>query len=695
MALTKSTKNMNIVSQLNVEPNDIGGMSAVELQATFDEGGLSLQNYINNTLIPELEASGVLEILRTKSGEMKYIRINGDGAIEISADNVTWVATASSGHVILDKNNAALPQRSRLKFTNSTVTDDGTVTIVEGIKGDKGDKGEKGDKGDQGVQGIKGDVGSAWYPSLDGLGTLTFTLSPTTTPPPSYNIRGPQGPQGAQGQQGVAGATGQQGVQGTRGPQGIQGEKGDQGAKGNTGTQGIQGPIGPQGIQGIHGADGRSFVIQDVYATLGALKTAFPNGNEDAYQVSYDKNIYIWSEIDTDWVSLGQLQGPQGPQGIQGVQGPQGEIGPKGDKGDKGDQGIQGIQGVDGIQGLQGIQGIPGNDGKSAYSSAVSGGYVGTETGFNTALADIPNKATKKVPAAVGNLAALDASGNLTDSGKKTTDFATTAQGTKADNAIPTSQKGVANGVASLDGTGKVRSGQLPQVAPALHKTSHSVGGADALIDSDIGLTPAVATALGLDPLDNPQVKDGFNALSKSAIYEGSALTSIDGNQISGVRYTIRSYSDVNKVASVSLDTTNISWGDYEDIYVEFDASASSIADCNIRIDNGSTLGQYKNGPTNTGSLVSFTLRPDSSRASKFRCYLKILDLRASLGYVHVAAMNGIHFSSDSDGTTTAPDPLVVTTRTNGGWCILNTINLVVSTGTMTVKNIKIRGTKR
>ena len=87
----------------------------MELKAKFDEGGLSLQNYINNTLIPELEASGVLEILRTKSGEMKYIRINGDGAIEISADNVTWVATASSGHVILDKNNAVLPQRSRLE----------------------------------------------------------------------------------------------------------------------------------------------------------------------------------------------------------------------------------------------------------------------------------------------------------------------------------------------------------------------------------------------------------------------------------------------------------------------------------------------------------------------------------------------------------------------------------------------------
>lgn len=49
---------------------------------------------------------------------------------------------------------------------------------------------------------------------------------------------------------------------------------------------------------------------------------------------------------------------------------------------------------------------------------------------------DISGKADKKVPAAAGNLASLDASGNLGDSGKKVGDFATSSQGTKADNAL-------------------------------------------------------------------------------------------------------------------------------------------------------------------------------------------------------------------------------------------------------------------
>ena len=49
---------------------------------------------------------------------------------------------------------------------------------------------------------------------------------------------------------------------------------------------------------------------------------------------------------------------------------------------------------------------------------------------------DISGKADKVSGATVGNFAGLDATGNLTDSGKKASDFATAAQGAKADTAI-------------------------------------------------------------------------------------------------------------------------------------------------------------------------------------------------------------------------------------------------------------------
>lgn len=435
----------------------------------------------HNKLIDALVALGVEQLIQYGSEDIKYIRLNTDEHIEVSSDGVTWTEVASSGHLIYDAAGQQMPQRSRLKFGGaSVVTDDGTYTIVSGVKGDKGDTGAKGDKGEKGDTGDQGPQGAAWYPAVDGLGNLTFVLSETATPPPAYNIRGPQGPQGVQGLQGATGATGPQGIQGPRGLQGAKGEKGATGATGATGpagpagaqgAQGIQGPqgetgpqgatgatgpagpTGPQGQKGDPGEDGKSFTVQDIYPTLAALKQAFPTGNEYAYQVTAeDDEIFIWSELATDWVSLGKLQGPQGPQGptgATGAQGPKGDTGPQGPQGvqgiqgEKGEQGAtgatgptgptgpegpegpQGPQGETGPQGEQGIQGPQGEAGESAYTAASKGGYTGTETQFNSDLAKIGNKADKTVPAAAGNLAALDAAGNLSDSGKKVGDFQT------------------------------------------------------------------------------------------------------------------------------------------------------------------------------------------------------------------------------------------------------------------------------
>lgn len=52
--LTKLTDDLNIIALLDNEPNDIGGLSAEELKAKFDEGSLIIQKYINETLLPEL-----------------------------------------------------------------------------------------------------------------------------------------------------------------------------------------------------------------------------------------------------------------------------------------------------------------------------------------------------------------------------------------------------------------------------------------------------------------------------------------------------------------------------------------------------------------------------------------------------------------------------------------------------------------
>lgn len=56
MALTKFEKDMVIIQKLDDEPNDVGGLTAAELKAKFDEGGEAIKEYINETLVPELDS---------------------------------------------------------------------------------------------------------------------------------------------------------------------------------------------------------------------------------------------------------------------------------------------------------------------------------------------------------------------------------------------------------------------------------------------------------------------------------------------------------------------------------------------------------------------------------------------------------------------------------------------------------------
>lgn len=194
-------------------------------------------------------------------------------------------------------------------------------------------------------------------------------------PPGPTGERGPQGLQGPQGEQGPQGLTGPQGAQGI---QGVKGDTGLQGPQGEQGPRGLQGQRGPKGDPGQDGADGSSFTILGMYATLAALEADHPTGSAgDAYAVgtAASNTIYNWSTITDSWQDIGSLKGPKGdtgetgPQGIQGetgAQGPQGVQGPTGPTGPQGPQGPKGDTGDTGPQGPQGLQGPQGEQGEAA-----------------------------------------------------------------------------------------------------------------------------------------------------------------------------------------------------------------------------------------------------------------------------------------------------------------------------------------
>ena len=164
---------------------------------------------------------------------------------------------------------------------------------------------------------------AVWYPTVSDNGDISWEKSDSETAPIPKNIKGDKGDKGD---------TGEQGIQGLQGIQGEKGEKGDTGSQGIQGVKGDTGEKGADGTNGIDGADGKS-----------AYEVAILNG-------------YIGTQ--SEWLlSL------------------------------KGEQGIQGVKGDTGETGATGANGIDGTDGKSAYQSAIDGGFTGTESEFNEKLA--------------------------------------------------------------------------------------------------------------------------------------------------------------------------------------------------------------------------------------------------------------------------------------------------------------------
>lgn len=56
MALTFFDKDLDIIAKLDDEPNDVGGLSGDGLKEEFDKAGNLIKDYINKTLIPEIES---------------------------------------------------------------------------------------------------------------------------------------------------------------------------------------------------------------------------------------------------------------------------------------------------------------------------------------------------------------------------------------------------------------------------------------------------------------------------------------------------------------------------------------------------------------------------------------------------------------------------------------------------------------
>lgn len=56
---------LSIISKLDDEPNDVGGLTSTQLKAKFDEAGNTIKDYLNNSLIPAVLAADATEATRS------------------------------------------------------------------------------------------------------------------------------------------------------------------------------------------------------------------------------------------------------------------------------------------------------------------------------------------------------------------------------------------------------------------------------------------------------------------------------------------------------------------------------------------------------------------------------------------------------------------------------------------------------
>lgn len=132
MDFTPLEKDMNIISALDDEPNDVGGLTATELKAKFDEGGNAIKDYLNNTVIPEVKVAlgdkaGKDELQGLVLGQIPDGTITEDKLSEELKEQIGSMAPASD---VFTKEETLSPETAALYELDETAVPDDVFIIL-------------------------------------------------------------------------------------------------------------------------------------------------------------------------------------------------------------------------------------------------------------------------------------------------------------------------------------------------------------------------------------------------------------------------------------------------------------------------------------------------------------------------------------------------------------------------------------
>jgi hypothetical protein len=126
MALTEYTGDTDHVASLDDLPNDVGGLTAAQLKAVFDQFGTEFVAWFNATHLPEIQAK-LLESLLTAQGDIVYAS---------AANTPARLAKGTAGQQLTVNAGATAPEwqtRPLIKvgsFTRDISTASGTQAVT-------------------------------------------------------------------------------------------------------------------------------------------------------------------------------------------------------------------------------------------------------------------------------------------------------------------------------------------------------------------------------------------------------------------------------------------------------------------------------------------------------------------------------------------------------------------------------------
>ena len=181
--------------------------------------------------------------------------------------------------------------------------------------------------------------------------------------------------------------------------------------------------------------------------------------------------------------------------------------------------------------------------------------------GTETQVCDISGKADKVSGAPNGNFAGLDSNGNLTDSGSKAADFATAAQGDKADSAVQGVQKNGTDITLDANKKANVVVNDAEFKVKLGSGSAATVFSADADTDSTLNIPLAAADSSGattkytegLMAGEDKEKLDGITDYVVSASVSERTLTLTNKN---GPDTTFTDTGDTNVIESISVNGT-------------------------------------------------------------------------------------------------------------------------------------------